>query len=71
MNQIKLEIVGRIHQSKAAACTAVLLGLNLLFSGAGAWAGEVRIIAGPYLQNVKKDGITIMWETDVAAPSRV
>ncbi|MBP1684247.1 MAG: metallophosphoesterase [Deltaproteobacteria bacterium] len=30
-----------------------------------------RITAGPYLQNVQKTGITIMWETSQAAASRV
>ena len=56
---------------KAATCIAAVLGLDLFFSGMGACAGEIRIIAGPYLQNVQKNGITIMWETNAAAPSRV
>lgn len=34
-------------------------------------ATTLVIIKGPYLQNVKRDGITIMWETNVEAPSRI
>jgi predicted phosphodiesterase len=34
-----------------------------------AWALE--IVKGPYLQNVTKTGITVMWETDIPSDSRV
>ena len=56
---------------RVATCIAAVLGWNLLFSAISAGAGEIRIIVGPYLQNVQENGITIMWETNVAAPSRV
>ncbi|MBI5366291.1 MAG: metallophosphoesterase [Planctomycetes bacterium] len=30
-----------------------------------------RIVKGPYLQNLERDAITVLWETDGAGPSRV
>jgi len=60
---------------------ATLLVLLLWVSSLVAAAGDgeplavewirPRIIKGPYLQNVKDDGITVMWETNLFLPSRV
>ncbi|MBI4558438.1 MAG: metallophosphoesterase family protein [Candidatus Hydrogenedentes bacterium] len=38
---------------------------------AGVAAGDVRIVAGPWLQNVTPTSAVVMWETDAPAPSIV
>ncbi len=37
----------------------------------GAGSSEISIKEGPYVQNVTLDGITVMWETNLPADSRV
>lgn len=46
--------------------TAIILSLS-----AGAFAAEYVMLKPPYLQNVKQDEITIMWETSKEGPSVV
>lgn len=43
----------------------------VILCAAVAHAKDYKIITGPYLQNVKPDAITIMWETDKPGPSVV
>ncbi len=62
------------------SCTALLLALALSLVNGGAKrevfeAGQVRdatgIVVGPYLQNMQKTSVTVMWETKVPLTGRV
>ena len=66
----------RVAQGLSPVAVVALLGAScplVLVSGLafGADTTSLHIIKGPYLQSVKTDGITIMWETDRIASSRV
>ena len=48
-----------------------LAGVELSLEHLGAKSNDMVMLKGPYLQNVKTDAITIMWETNLPAPSIV
>lgn len=52
---------------KLAVAAAILAAVQF----AAAAADEVKLVLGPYLQNVKPDEMTVMWETNAEAPSLV
>jgi predicted phosphodiesterase len=50
------------------ACLGVLLAATL---SSAAHAGGVRMLKGPYLQNLAPTSITVMWQLDEPAPARI
>ena len=50
--------------------TSIVISLSILICF-NAFALDVKTQVGPYLQNVKQDEITVMWETNVPRSSRI
>ncbi len=65
-----VEIVNQVRRKMGKLLLALVLVVFLSFAS-GAGDAEVSVKEGPYVQNVDLDGITIMWETDLQADSRV
>ena len=66
--------MSKVNMLKTLGFMLCIFGVQLAHAGnvvAENEATTLVIIKGPYLQNVKKDGITIMWETNVEASSRI